>query len=35
MMRKELVEAQDSIIEIGVRKFIEWIGSGKLGSKII
>ena len=35
MMRKELVEAQDSIdIEIGVRKFIEWIGSGKLEVKL-
>lgn len=35
MMHKELVEAQDSIdIEIGVRKFIEWIGSGKLEVKL-
>jgi len=35
MMRKELVEAQDSIdIEIGVRKFIEWLGSGKLEVKL-
>ena len=35
MMRKELVDAQDSIdIEIGVRKFIEWIGSGKLEVKL-
>lgn len=35
MMRKELVEAQDSIdIETGVRKFIEWIHSGKLEVKL-
>ena len=35
MMRKELVDAQDSIdIEIGVRKFIEWLGSGKLEVKL-
>ena len=31
MLRKELVEAQDSLaIETGIRKFIEWIRSGKL-----
>ena len=35
MMRKELVQADDSLaIETGVRKFIEWIRSGKLEVKL-
>jgi hypothetical protein len=35
MMRKELIEAQDSLaIETGIRKFIEWIRSGKLTVKL-
>lgn len=35
MMRNELVQAQDSLaIETGVRKFIEWIRSGKLEVKL-
>lgn len=34
-MRKELVEAQDSLaIETGIQKFIEWIRSGKLEVKL-
>ena len=35
MMRKELVQAEDTLaIETGVRKFIEWIRSGKLEVKL-
>jgi superfamily II DNA/RNA helicase len=35
MLRKELVEAQDMLaIEVGIRKFIEWIRSGKLEVKL-
>jgi superfamily II DNA or RNA helicase len=35
MMRKELVQAEDKeAIETGVRKFIEWIRSGKLEVKL-
>jgi superfamily II DNA or RNA helicase len=35
MMRKELIEVQDSLaIETGIRKFIEWIRSGKLTVKL-
>lgn len=35
MMKKELVQAQDTLaIETGVRKFIEWIRSGKLEVKL-
>lgn len=35
MMRKELVQADDTLaIETGVRKFIEWIRSGKLEVKL-
>lgn len=35
MLRKELVEAQDSLaIETGIQKFIEWIRSGKLEVKL-
>ena len=35
MMQKEFVEAQDSLnIETGIRKFIEWIRSGKLEVKL-
>lgn len=35
MMRKELVQAEDKLaIETGVRKFIEWIRSGKLEVKL-
>lgn len=35
MMKKELVQAQDALaIETGVRKFIEWIRSGKLEVKL-
>lgn len=35
MMRKELVQAEDTLaIEMGVRKFIEWIRSGKLEVKL-
>ena len=35
MMRKEFVEAPDTLaIEIGVRKFIDWIRSGKLEVKL-
>ncbi len=35
MLRKELVEAQDLLsIEMGIRKFIEWIRSGKLEVKL-
>ena len=35
MMRSELIQAQDLIdIETGVRKFIEWIHSGKLEVKL-
>jgi superfamily II DNA or RNA helicase len=35
MLRKELVLAEDKLaIEIGVRKFIEWIRSGKLEVKL-
>jgi len=35
MLRKELVEAQDSLaIEIGIQKFIEWIRSDKLEVKL-
>ncbi|MBA2491089.1 MAG: phospholipase D-like domain-containing protein [Gammaproteobacteria bacterium] len=35
MMRKELVQAEDTLaIETGIRKFIEWIRSGKLEVKL-
>lgn len=35
MLRKELVQAEDTLaIETGVRKFIEWIRSGKLEVKL-
>ena len=35
MMKKELVQAQDTLaIETGVKKFIEWIRSGKLEVKL-
>jgi superfamily II DNA/RNA helicase len=35
MMRTELIEAHDSLaIEIGIRKFIDWIRSGKLEVKL-
>ena len=35
MMKTELIRAQDTLpIEIGVRKFIEWIRSGKLEVKL-
>lgn len=35
MMRKELVQAEDTLaIETGVRKFIDWIRSGKLEVKL-
>ncbi len=35
MMRKELIQAEDKLaIETGVRKFIEWIRSGKLEVKL-
>jgi len=35
MMRKELVQAEDTAaIETGVRKFIEWLRSGKLEVKL-
>jgi superfamily II DNA or RNA helicase len=35
MMRTELVQAEDSLkIELGIRKFIEWIRSGKLEVKL-
>jgi superfamily II DNA or RNA helicase len=35
MMRSELVQAEDSLnIEVGIRKFIEWIRSGKLEVKL-
>ncbi len=34
-MKKELIQAQDTLdIETGVRKFIEWIRSGKLQVKL-
>jgi len=35
MLKKELVQADDSlVIETGIRKFIEWIHSGKLEVKL-
>jgi superfamily II DNA or RNA helicase len=35
MMRNELIQAEDKLaIEIGVRKFIEWLRSGKLEVKL-
>lgn len=35
LLRKEFIDAEDSLdIELGIRKFIEWIKSGKLEVKI-
>lgn len=35
MMRNELIQAEDKlVIEIGVRKFVEWLRSGKLEVKL-